>query len=329
MALLWVMAAAYLLLSYGLTLEVGALDAVISLLILALGAFILEKIFNFFTPTHRNWTVSILFPLGLSVFCAFLQQLISQLIFDADHEYMTFWQETMLLRGYIYFLILTALMGLQVYQMRLEAQLEVRKREEQTTQLAKEAELFRLKQQLQPHFLFNSLNSISALVKSDPDKARKMVLQLSDFLRNTIRKDDRAWLSVAEEVDYLKLFTEIEQVRFGHRLRVVFDVEEAVLGLQLPQLLIQPLLENAVKHSLYAILGEVTIQVIARKKLANLIIEIKNPFDPKAGQVSGSGFGLEAVKRRLYLLFGRHDLIEIKQNENEFEVKVIIPQAYV
>ncbi len=160
-------------------------------------------------------------------------------------------------------------------------------------------------------------------------KLEKWYCSFQIFLRNTIRKDDRAWLSVAEEVDYLKLFTEIEQVRFGHRLRVVFDVEEAVLGLQLPQLLIQPLLENAVKHSLYAILGEVTIQVIARKKLANLIIEIKNPFDPKAGQVSGSGFGLEAVKRRLYLLFGRHDLIEIKQSENEFEVKVIIPQAYV
>ena len=94
--------------------------------------------------------------------------------------------------------------------------------------MANEAELYQLRQQLQPHFLFNSLNSISALVKAQPEEAREMVLQLSDFLRGTIQKESNKWIGVDEEINFLKLFTDIEKVRFGHRLNVNFKIEAGI-----------------------------------------------------------------------------------------------------
>ena len=84
--------------------------------------------------------------------------------------------------------------------------------------LTKEAELFKLRQQLQPHFLFNSLNSINALISVQPEQARKMIQQLSDFLRGTLKKEDQQWVNLSEELQYLQLYLDIEKVRFGHRL---------------------------------------------------------------------------------------------------------------
>ncbi len=95
---------------------------------------------------------------------------------------------------------------------------ELANRKTETEQLSKEAELFKLRRQFQPHFLFNSLNSISALIGSDPEKARHMIYQLSDFLRGTLKKDEQQWIALEEEIQYLQLYLEIEKVRFGHRL---------------------------------------------------------------------------------------------------------------
>lgn len=194
--------------------------------------------------------------------------------------------------------------------------------------MAKEAELYHLKQQLQPHFLFNSLNSINALVKSQPEKAREMVLNLAEFLRGTIKKDDQKWVSIAEEKEYLDLFLEIEKIRFGHRLKVEIQVEEASKEMKIPQLLVQPLLENAIKHGLYGMTGEVDIHIAFVVDGKYLKITITNPFDPESAPTKGAGFGLEVVKRRLYLLFGRNDLLETHQSENIFKVNLKIPQLY-
>ncbi len=212
------------------------------------------------------------------------------------------------------------------FQGKLEEQAEAEEREVKMQQMAKESELYQLRQQLQPHFLFNSLNSISALVKAQPDKAREMVLQLSDFLRGTIQKEANKWIKVEEEISFLNLFTDIEKVRFGHRLKVDFKVEEGINELKLPHLMVQPLLENAIKHSLYGLTGEVTIEVDFRKKEKNLEVIIKNPFDPNAGQAKGAGFGLEAVRRRLFLIFGRYDLLKTNALSKQFTVELLIPQ---
>jgi LytS/YehU family sensor histidine kinase len=207
------------------------------------------------------------------------------------------------------------------------------KREEDAARLAREAELASLRQQLQPHFLFNSLNSISALAGSRPEQARMMIQQLSDFLRGTIKRDDQQLVTLEEELKHLQLYLEIEKVRFGHRLKTEVTKEDATLALKLPSLLLQPIVENAIKFGLYDTTGEITIRIDSALKDHHLVLTIENPFDPATAQPrQGTGFGLSAVQRRLYLLYARNDLLETKQNEeNEhpiFITIVRIPQPH-
>ena len=121
--------------------------------------------------------------------------------------------------------------------------------------MAKESELFKLRQQLQPHFLFNSLNSINALIGNRPDEARKMVQQLSDFLRGTIKKEETQWVTLQEEMQYLQLYLDIEKVRFGNRLSTAIEIGEDVSEMTLPALILQPIVENAIKFGLYDTTG--------------------------------------------------------------------------
>ncbi len=200
---------------------------------------------------------------------------------------------------------------------------EIRKADAE--KLAKDAELFKLRQQLQPHFLFNSLNSINALIGMKPEEARKMVQQLSDFLRGTMRKEENQLITFSEELEYLKLYLEIEKVRFGYRLKTEMDIEEESLTWKIPSLLLQPLMENAIKFGLYGTTGEVTIGLRARVVDKHLVVAVMNPFDPDMQMPPGTGFGLNSVKRRLYLLFGRNDLVEVNKNQNSFVVIFRIP----
>ncbi len=199
----------------------------------------------------------------------------------------------------------------------------------ETEQLAKDAELFMLRQQLQPHFLFNSLNSISALTGSQPDKARHMIQQLSDFLRSTLKKEEKRWHSLQEELYTIQLYLDIEKVRFGHRLQTEVDIPESCTQLFLPALILQPLVENAIKHGLYGLTGNVLIHIEAASTTNELHISVSNPFLEDEQQVSaGTGFGLSSIQRRLFLLCGRHDLVSTAQQDSIFTVKIIIPQIH-
>jgi len=193
--------------------------------------------------------------------------------------------------------------------------------------LFRQAELARLRQQLQPHFLFNSLNSINSLLISDPQAARKMVLNLSDFLRGTLKEDESKTVSLREEVEVLKLYLEIEKVRFGHRLVIQFDIEEAALKMHIPPLLIQPVLENAIKFGLYNVLDEVVISLRAINEKGMLKIEVTNPCSEETEKMKrGSGFGLHMIQRRLHLLYHRTDLMKAQRKEELFSTTLLIPQ---
>jgi LytS/YehU family sensor histidine kinase len=193
--------------------------------------------------------------------------------------------------------------------------------------MARDAELASLRQQLQPHFLFNSLNSINALIGTQPEKARNMVQQLSDFLRGTIKKDDSQLVPLFEEMQQLKLYLEIEKVRFGHRLVASMDSDNTSLSAKLPPLLIQPVVENAIKFGLYDTIGETVISIKAKMEYNNLLIEVENPFDPTTSTPRhGTGFGLSSLQRRLYLLYARNDLLSTTQNEKTFTTQIRIPQ---
>ena len=186
----------------------------------------------------------------------------------------------------------------------------------------------RIRQQLQPHFLFNSLNSISALTGSKPEEARKMIQQLSDFLRGTLRKDDQQLSSLEEELKHLQLYLDIEKVRFGHRLNVIIDSTQKDALWQMPALLLQPIVENAIKFGLYDTLGETTITIKTNTEGHYLLIAVSNPYDvTNAKPTRGTGYGLSSVERRLYLLYGRNDLLTTKMESGLFITSIKIPQT--
>jgi len=193
--------------------------------------------------------------------------------------------------------------------------------------LAREAELSKLRQQLQPHFLFNSLNSISALVNSQPERARKMIQQLSDFLRGTLKKEENTWITLGEELQHLQLYLDIEKVRFGHRLNTEVINDENSNALQMPHMILQPLVENAIKFGLYDTTAPVTIKIQTLAEGSYLVVSVQNPFDPETSSPKkGTGFGLTSVQRRLYLLFARNDLLTTNAENNLFTTVIKIPQ---
>lgn len=188
------------------------------------------------------------------------------------------------------------------------------------------SELDNLKQQFQPHFLFNSLNSISALIGLQPAEARRMILLLSDFLRLSIRKREQDLESLGQELEFLELYLEIEKVRFGHRLNVKMDIDPELEEEQIPAQILQPLVENAIKYGLYGNLGQLTIGVSVRREENLLRMQITNPYEENTVNASkGTGFGLRSVEQKLKILYGRSDLIRIRKAGGQFEIEISIP----
>lgn len=201
-------------------------------------------------------------------------------------------------------------------------------REEQLKKMVKEAELKALKAQLNPHFLFNSLNSISSLTISDPGGAREMLTQLSDFLRYSLRKNDESLLPLGEEIKNMKRYLEIEKVRFGDRLNCHFEITEECYQLLVPAMLLQPIYENAIKHGLYESVDPITITTSCSVQKDFLEVSIKNNYDPDSTPIKGEGVGLENVRNKLYLFYNRPDLLCINRNEDIFEVKFFLPKKH-
>ena len=154
-----------------------------------------------------------------------------------------------------------------------------------------------------------------------------MIQQLSDFLRGTLKKDEQQLVPLLEELEHLKLYLEIEKVRFGHRLDVSITIEPENLVASIPPLLMQPIVENAIKFGLYDTIDEVTIYISAFVKDQYLYVEVKNPFDSITQEANqGTGFGLSSIQRRLFLLYARNDLMTSEKKDNQFITTLKIPQ---
>jgi two-component system, LytTR family, sensor kinase len=154
-----------------------------------------------------------------------------------------------------------------------------------------------------------------------------MIQQLSDFLRGTLKKDEQKLLLFKDEMTHLNLYLEIEKVRFGHRLNIEMHIDEDSLDLNIPPLLIQPIVENAIKFGLYDTLGDTVIHLKAFSENNYLVIEVTNPFDIDTQSANaGTGFGLTSVQRRSYLLYARTDLLTTEKKENNFITTLKIPQ---
>ena len=195
----------------------------------------------------------------------------------------------------------------------------------ETEVTAREAELRALRAQLNPHFLFNSLNSINALVGSDPEAARRMCEGLGDFLRRTLALGARDVVTLGEELALVERYLGIEQVRFGERLRVERAVDPEAATCQVPPLLLQPLVENAIKHGIQDMVEGGAIRIEARCEGEILRVVVENPVDADAPVRRGEGVGLENVRRRLAVFGSREANLSAKRNGDRFRVTLTLP----
>jgi len=302
-------------------------DAIVNNLLLTGSCLLVLNNMRYYLPRREKYWYVLTISIGLSGICVLIAKGVLWLIFKDDANYTQSLTQSTGIRFGILFLLIGCMSMMSLLWYTQEEQQIINERKIDSERLSREAELFKLRQQLQPHFLFNSLNSISALTGSQPEKARHMIQQLSDFLRGTLKKDDQQWSTLDEEIQYLRLYLDIEKVRFGYRLQTEIIYTDEVLLLKLPSLLLQPVVENAIKFGLYDTTGEVLIKLEASKENNYLKIIVRNPFDPETSQpLKGTGFGLTSIQRRLFLLFARQDLLTTKKNESFFITTILIPQ---
>jgi len=191
---------------------------------------------------------------------------------------------------------------------REKENIEMARREAQLVKQLVEAELRALRAQINPHFLFNSLNSIAALITAEPRVAEEMIIRLAKIFRHVLTHHDRPFSSIDEEISFLKTYLQIEKVRFGERLQVRFDIQESVLQFMVPTLILQPLVENSIKHGLGPKAGEnqLTIRVRQRSGYLELTVEdngVGASMPKKLVGGSSSGFGLRNLEERLQTIY--------------------------
>jgi two-component system, LytTR family, sensor histidine kinase AlgZ len=195
----------------------------------------------------------------------------------------------------------------------------------QTSVLARDAELKALKAQINPHFLFNSLNSISALTSINPEKAREMCILLAEFLRMTLGLGEKVVVPLREELELLQRFLAVEKVRFRERLRVQAYADTQAQACLVPPLILQPLVENAVVHGIANLPEGGTLQISADCSGGWLHISIDNSVDPDAPPSRKGGMGLANVRQRLEARYGKDASLRTTAEEDRFRVWLVIP----
>lgn len=198
-------------------------------------------------------------------------------------------------------------------------------REAEARVLAGKSELRALKAQINPHFLYNSLNSISALTSIDPARARAMCVALADFLRLTLGMGEKAVIPLRDELGLLEKYCAIEKVRFGDRLTLQEEVDEETRDCLLPPLLLQPLFENAVVHGIAQMAEGGWIRLRAARNGDRLSLTVENSWDPEAGSSRKNGVGLRNVQRRLEARYGNEAQLQASAEENVFRVRLQFP----
>lgn len=314
----------------GFSNQVALFDALVSNLILSVMVLILKQIQDNYHTSHPITLVNIAILDAFSFICVFGVIHTARFYYADNEAYLHFLAKNGIARGAIAFLLLLlTLYQLWIYKNQATQEKILKQKLDIERQLNK-AELANIEQQLQPHFLFNSLNSISALTIIQPEEARRMVQLLSDFLRGTLRKDLDQEVDLKEELHHINLYLEIEKVRFGHRLNIDMQLDENCEQAKIPALILQPIVENCIKYGLYGQTGNLVIRIEAACRNQFLHLSVSNPYDPESLHTSrGTGFGLDSIARKLALLYSRNDLIRTEKAENVFTVTIRIPQKEI
>ena len=319
--------------AYGGFVQISIPDGLISICIYSGISLMLWYPFRYFnrTFTKPGVLISNLVTVGAIAVSlwALVTKFLTTLIFPGEDLYQAYWDATLPYRigtgVFIYGLvILTYYLFVSLNNLA-----EKNARAAKLESLVKETELKMLRSQINPHFLFNSLNSISSLTITNPEKARDMVVKLSEFMRYALSRKDEQPVSLQNELENLRLYLDIEKVRFGDKLMTEEIIENNCLDFKIPVMLLQPLYENAVKHGVYE--STESVRIITQAKIIDGYIEItiSNNYEPVPSLRIGTGTGLLNVTKRLELFFGNRASIKTSKENGIYIVKLYMPTEYL
>jgi LytS/YehU family sensor histidine kinase len=247
------------------------------------------------------------------------------MLFKENTVYMNFLGLSIPYR-FVIGILLYAFIGLGYYLIIMYRDLQDKaKAETRLNELLKESELNMLKSQINPHFLFNSLNSISSLTITDPGKAQEMVVKLSEFLRYSVSSNINTFTTLDKEMQNIQRYLEIEKIRFGEKLVFEFSMQPGCSSRHVPVMILQPLFENAIKHGVYESTEPVKVFTSCKTFPSYFEISISNDFDPSAPARKGSGIGLRNIRERLRLMYRNDSLMKTSVINNVFQVVLTIP----
>jgi len=325
-------AAVQFALSYGLynqELIVAIADSFISNSIFALFGIGLWYMVRFSGKQIKGFIKNLTYQITTCAFTITIWQLLSfsilRTVFDGNAQYVSFLFDSVVVKIIIGVLIYSLLISVDFLILSFEEMQEQAEHEASLSAMLREAELSMLRSQIRPHFLFNSLNSVSALTLSNPQAAQDMIIKLSEFMRHSLSLGTETMNTLHDELYHAGLYLDIEKVRFSDRLKIEKDIDKTCGEMQLPAMILQPLLENAVKHGVNTMLTTCAIKLKAECKGSMLIISISNNFDPDAVPLKGTGTGLNNVNKRMSALYGRNDLLKFGSANEVFEVELTIP----
>jgi len=312
-------------------------DRFVQVLVMALGMAFSVWIFNsvlvvFLTPKLTA------FPrrekLLIEVIAFFIASLIGFLIplfiFSKIYSFDIFQGKTLIVNLVLLLFLYVMISGL-VFSFRFHKEIKEREAAElELKTLSAEAELRSLKSQIRPHFLFNTLHSISALVTRDPQAARRLIARLSDLLRVSLENRDKTLVPLRQELDFAHNYLEILKIRFGRSLVYQETIDPEILNAPFPAMVLQPLLENSVKHGLADAQAEVHILLTARQEGGRIQCVLRNNVagggSKEPGGKISSGTGLANIRKRLDLLYRKGYVFEAGEtNPATFEIRLSIP----
>lgn len=319
--------------AFGSFIRISIIDSLTSMLIYSGIALSLWYPFGYFNSVQSRTSVlisNLVVSGALSItLWIMLTKLITSAALPGSNEYQAYWDQTFPYRigtgVFIYCLIiLTYYLFVSLSNLS-----EKNAKEARLESLVKETELKMLRSQINPHFLFNSLNSISSLTITDPEKAREMVVKLSEFMRYALSRKDEQPVTLQNELENLRLYLDIEKVRFGEKLITEEHIDSNCLDFKIPVMLLQPLYENAVKHGVYESTESVKIITQARMIDGYMEIIISNDFDPTQLLKKGTGTGVLNVTRRLEVFYGNKASIKTTKENGIYTVSLYIPASYL
>jgi two-component system LytT family sensor kinase len=314
---------------YRLPVQIAFTDALTFNIIYSILGLILWYAIRFAQPKDPSFSTlamyQVIFLLVFLIVWAGSAYSVMRVFFPANLKYQDFLDNSIpwrLIVGTFLYFLLVLVYYLVIYYHNLQ---EKTKAEGRLNEMVRESELNLLKSQINPHFLFNSLNSISSLTITNPEQAREMTIKLSDFLRYSVSMGNNRFSTLGKELEHISKYLDIEKVRFGTKLQYSFTVDKECLDCEIPVMILQPLYENAVKHGVYESTGEIMVLTTARSVNRYLEVLIINDFEPGAPSKKGTGIGLANIRERMKLIYKDEQLLKTKVKGNKFEV-LVLPQ---